>query len=185
MDRGFPNERDIRLMEEAANIHEQLRSFDPWGDLYSVQRIQEERRRVERDLRAADAVRYLHEVEQLRHTLGASQLDLQRIAQEALDQHERIRDAIGYETLEAAMEIAEQRVEASLEAERLAEIVEQLDRHHFARTLEQAQELLANNAIADMLAQQADIQAIVREAWDAMDAYPMLEPGEITAGPPE
>ena len=72
MDRGFPNERDIRLMQEAANIQEQLRSFDPWGDLYSVQRIQEERRREERDLQAADAVRYLHEVEQLRRSWASA-----------------------------------------------------------------------------------------------------------------
>jgi hypothetical protein len=90
IDRGFPSERDIRLMREAANIQEQLRSFDIWGDHYSVQRIQEERRREEQVLRAADAVWYLHEVEQLRRTLGVSQVDFLSTAQERVATNRRI-----------------------------------------------------------------------------------------------
>ena len=184
---NMPSERDMRQMREAANIHEQLRSFDRQRDLYNIQDLLAEQRSVERDLRAVDAVRYLREVDELRRTLGASQLDFQRTAQEALDQHERIRGALGADALEMAASLAEQQASVSPESERVAQITEQLDVNYLTRTLRRAQEMLSDSTLNDVLAQ-ADTFTIIREAEAAMDVT-LSESGEFTeelAGePPE
>jgi hypothetical protein len=184
---NLPNERDMRQMRDAANIHEQLRSFDRQRDLYNIQDLLTERRSVKQDLRAVDAVRYLREVDELRRTLGASQLDFQRTAQEALDQHERIRGALGADALEMVASLAEQQAVVSLQSERVALITEQLDVNYLTRTLRRAQEMLSDSTLNDVLAQ-ADTFAIIREAEAAMDAA-LSEPGEFTeefaGGPPE
>ena len=66
MDSYFPNERDLHHMREAARVNEQLRSSDLHSHLYDIQDVLEEQRRIEQDLRAADALRHLQEAAQLR-----------------------------------------------------------------------------------------------------------------------
>jgi hypothetical protein len=180
----FPNERDLRYIQEAARVHEQLRSFDLHSHLYGIQDVLEQQRRIEQDLQAADAVRHLQEAAQLRHTLGASHLDLQRAAQQVLDQRERLRDTFGDETLAAAAIAAGRHVQATLDATRVADITKQLDVNYLARTLRRAQELLSDSTVADMLAQ-ADAREIIRDAQEAMGTYPPSQSGEITVEPPE
>jgi hypothetical protein len=80
--------------------------------------------------------------------------------------------------------VAEQRVQAALDANRVAGIAKQLDANYLARTLERAQELLSDVAVGDLLAQ-AEAQAIIRDAEEAMNAYPPSRSGEIAVAPPE
>jgi hypothetical protein len=181
---NFPNIREMRQLQEAMLQREKISEM---GLSFDIQNSLQQHRRIERALRLA-GFKQLQDSRDLHVTLLANQLDVQEAAQEALEQHERIEDLLGDEALEAAMDIAEQRVEASLDANRIAEITELLDRDYFARTLGQAHELLSSNAVTDMLDQEADIQSIIREAEDALDAYSVLEAaefaGEIAAGPP-
>jgi hypothetical protein len=171
-------------MREAARIHEQLRQFDLHDHIYTIQDALEEQRRIERELRTPDAVRRLQEAAELFRMSGAVQLDLQSAAQEALDHQERLRETVGDMTLAAAAVVAEQRIQAVLDTNRVAGLAKQLDAEHLARTLERAQELLADVAVGDLLAQ-ADAQAIIRDAEEAMDAYPPSRSGEFAGAPPE
>jgi hypothetical protein len=184
MDSYFPNERDLHHMREATRVNEQLRSSDLHSHLYGIQDVLEEQRRIEQDLRAADALRHLQEAAQLRRTFGASHLDLQRAAQLALNQRERLRDIIGDETLAATAIAAGRHFQATLDANRVADITKQLDVDYLVRTLRRAEEVLSDSTAAEMLAQ-TDAQAIIRDAEEAMDAYSPGQSGEITIGPPE
>jgi hypothetical protein len=112
----FPNERDLRQMREAAleaaPIQDQVRQVDVRSHIYTIQDALEERRRIERELRAPDAARHLQEAAQVLRASGVSQLDLQSAAQQALDQHERLRETVGDQTLVAAAVAGEQRAQA-------------------------------------------------------------------------
>jgi len=187
---NYLNPRDIHVMQQAADLQAQLeRYYVQAPQYYDVHDLLEEQRRIERDmhLQPADILQDVLAAEQLRHTLGANHLDIQRAAQEALNQHERIQDVLGTDALETATWLAEQQASVSLEAERVAQITEQLDVNYLTRTLKQAQQLLSESTASDLL-DQANIQAIIRDAEAAMDAA-RAEPGEFTGevavGPPE
>ena len=163
------------MVSPVVSFHDVIESLEQYRGL--------EQSTLGENLRRFQEARGLHE------SLLAQQLDIQTAAQVALDQQELIRNAIGEETAAAAMDLAEQHVEASLDASRVAEITEQLDRDYLVRTLAHAQELLADNAVADALARQADVEAWIRSAEDALAAYPQPDSGELveepTMGPPD
>jgi hypothetical protein len=143
---------------------------------------------IEEDLRRGDIVQHLRDAEDLYEALQANQVDLERAAQDALDQQKEIEDALGEETLEDTIELAEHHYRALLDIDRIARITAQLDADHFARTLRRAQELRSEAAAADILAQHFDIEAATRAAEDAMEG-PLSGtggfPGTLTVGPPE
>jgi hypothetical protein len=182
---NFPNIREMRQLQEAMLQGEKISQMEASFD---IQNALDQQRSIERDLQLT-GFQQLQDARDLHATLLANQLDMQEAAQEALEHQEWLEDVLGSEALEAAMDVAEQRIEASLDTDRIAEISEQLDLDYFALTLRQAQDLLISNAAADMLAEQADIQAIISEAEDALDSYPVLESGEfageLAGGPPE
>jgi hypothetical protein len=177
---NFLNDRDTRQLQEAADLHTQLQRFDVQARLYDVHEALEWQRRMEKDLRLlqGDALRELQGTVHLHETLGVNYLDVQRTVHEALDQHERIRDALGNETYESVTELAERVSRASLDIDRVAQITEQLNPDYLAQTLRRAQELVSGTAIVDMLAQ-TDMQTLIKEAEAAMDGA-LSEPGEFT-----
>ncbi len=194
----LPGEREMRRLREVADFQRQLddvmRSIEmvsPHDLIYDVQEALEQHRRIQSDLQPGEVFRSvqndLQEAAHLRETLRTNGLDLASAMQQALDQHERIQDALGDQALESAVTLAEVHSKASMDMDLMAKITEQLDADYFARTLRCAQEMLSDNTIAHMLAQ-ADIQAIIREAENAMDGA-VSEPGEfageIAVGPPE
>jgi hypothetical protein len=186
---NFLNDRDMRQLQEAADIHAQLQRFDIQAHLYDIHEALEWQRRMEKDLRLLrdDALRELQDAVHLHEMFDVNYLDIQRTIHEALDQHERLRDALGNEAFESVTELAEQASRASLDMNRMAQISEQLSPEYLAKTLRRAQELISGTAITYILSQ-TDIQTLIREAEAAMDAA-LSEPGEFTgelAGePPE
>lgn len=204
---GLPSEREMRHLQEAADLYRQLddamRPIEMVYSqdlLYDAQEALEQHQRIVSDLQQGDMLRRIHDdleaSESLRETLLANQLDLQRAAQEAVNLHEQIQDALGGQALKSAAALAEQHFSASLDMDRIAQITEQLDAEDFALTLKRAQDLLSDDMIADMLGQaniqamlaQADIQATIRDAENAIaDALSGSGEfaGEIAVEPPE